>query len=34
MDTRLGMEGGTDGHRSREGLWTDGYRTRDGWSDK
>ncbi len=31
MDTGLGMEGGTDGHRTRFERGTDGHRTRDGW---
>ncbi len=40
MDSGLGMEGGTDGHRTRvgqmnTGLWvdcgTDVYRTKAGW---
>ncbi len=34
MDTGLGMEGGTDGHRTRDGRWTDGHKTRDGRWDR
>ncbi len=34
MDTRLGMEGGTDGHMTRVEGGTDGHRTRDGRWDK
>ncbi len=43
MNTGLGMECGTDGHRTRDGRWdrwtrlgmeggTDGHRSRDGFS--
>ncbi len=34
MDTGLGMEGGTDGHRTRDEGGTDGHRTRDGRWDR
>ncbi len=30
MDTGLGMEGRTEGHRTRMEVGTDGHRTRDG----
>ncbi len=31
MGQRLGMEGGTDGHRTRDGLWDRWILTWDGW---